>query len=499
MDLRATLTLKKHSKLASNSPVGSRGRIEVDRTSFARYAYWTSLVVLLTCLKSFHGLDSDEGGILGGAWDLLNGRELYTDSFQYVTPGSFYLVSWVWHVFWPDYHLAKMLGAVSILFTAVAIYYTSRLVVSKDHAFSYIAPVLYCLASVAWPTINYNTFNVVFLAWATYFCVRAVSTDSLPSIAAAGLFTGLSALFLQHKGIALFLAVLLFLLFSYSRDKKPFWIKGTALYVLFFLIPLMALLKWPTSILYEYQISFPLLHYSEVNRVSFVPFIVAIFYVVLLFIMLRDGLTRGMKLIFTVQVALLATSLQRTDLCHTLIVLFPILSLAAVAHAKTEKLQLSILIRYIYGGAAILAVLFVSLLATASLIVFPPFYDQTKGEALPLMQYIKNNCESFYAGPFLPGFYFEARRLNPTSYSGLLTKLNTVQQFARARAELQATRPRCAITNYAMVEKFSYDRNNPVDEFIRLNYEVAYAWGNFHVYRLRGTTSRPEIGASPGL
>lgn len=457
------------------------------------------MVVLLTFLHSHHGLDSDEGVVLEGAWGLLNGQELYTDSFQFVTPGSFYLVSWIWHMFWPDYHLAKMLGVASILFTAVAIYRTSRLVVSKDNAFSYIAPVMYCLASAVWPTISYHTFNVVFLAWATYFCVRAVSTDSLPSIAAAGLLTGLSTLFLQHKGMAFFFAVLLFLLFSYSRDKKPFWIRGAALYVLFFLAPLTALLRWPTSILFEDLFGFPLLHYVEVNRVSFVPFVMAVYYVALPFVVLRDGLTRGMKLLFTVQVALLATSLQRTDWSHTLIVLFPVLSLAAVTMAKIETVQFSKLTRYIYGGAAVLAALCVSLLATARLIVFPPFYDQPKNEALPLMQYIRNNCESFYAGPFLPGFYFEARRLNPISYPGLMTRMHTDQQFARARAELQAALPRCAITNYVMVEKFGYDQKNPVDEFIRLNYEFAYAWNDVQVYRLRDTASHPVIGTSPKL
>ena len=471
----------------------------MNRTSLAQYAYWTGLVVVLTLLNSTHGFNGDEGVVLEGAWGLMNGRALYTDSFQIATPGSFYLVSWIWHLLWPDYYLAKMLGAASNLFTAVAIYLTSRLVVSKDNTFSYIAPILYCLASVAWPTISYHTFNVAFLAWATYFCVRAVSTESLRNIAVAGLLTGFSALFLQHKGAAFFLAVLLFLLFSYSCDKKTFWIKGTALYVLFFLAPLTVLFKWPASILYEDLFNFPRLHYVEVNRVSFAPFIVTACYVALPFVILRDGLTREMKLLFTLQVALLATSLQRTDLSHTLIVMFPVLSLVAAAYAKTEKLQLSKLTRYIYSSAAILAALFVSLLATVILIVSPPFHDQTKSEALPLMQYISDHCESFYAGPFLPGFYFEARRLDPTYYSGFMTKMNTDQQFARARAELQAARPSCAVTNYEMVEKFGYDRQNPVDEFIRMNYEVAYTWKDIHVYRLRGKASHSGIDASPGL
>jgi hypothetical protein len=113
-----------------------------------------------------------------------------------------------------------------------------------------------------------------------------------------------------------------------------------------------------------------------------------------------------------------------------------------------------------------------------------PFYNFFKDDAKPLMQYIKENCKTLYAGPFLPGLYFETRSVNPIFYSALITSMNTEEQFMRASLELQKSKPSCAITYYAMVEKFHYNLNNPIDKFIKNNYEISYEWGDVNVYRL---------------
>lgn len=460
----------------------------------SQYGYWMGILILLVCLKSAHYFDSDEGLILEGAWGLLHGRELYTDSFQFVAPGSFYAVSWIWHLLSPDYAWAKMLGGAAVLLTAVAIFRISILV-GRNGVLNYVPPLVYSLASAIWPTINHNTFNVAFLAWAAFFCVRAVATGSLLDLAVGGVLTGLATLFLQHKGMAFFLAVLLFLLFLSVRERKPWVVKGAGLYVVFFLAPLVVLVKWPASVLLEDLVRFPLLHYREVNRVSFVPLLVAAFYTVLIFYMLRDRLTKGVLMLFAVQVILLATSLQRTDWSHVLILLFPVLSMAPAAYGKARAIQLSKLTRYTYNGAAIAAMVFVLTVAGVSLIVRPPFYDETRDVASALLTYVDKNCGSLYAGPFMPGMYYEARRLNPTPYPVLLTGLNTASQFARARAELQAVPPECAVVNYAMVRRFNYDRNNPVDDFIRMNYEPFYAYQNVLVYRLRVGISSSNVSS----
>ena len=284
-----------------------------------------------------HPIDSDEGIVLNGAWSLLHGRELYTDFFWYVTPGSFYLISWVWRAFWPDYQLAKLLGTISILLTAVAVFKISSIIAAKQIYVSYVAPVLYCAASFAWPTISYHTFNIVFLAWATYFSVRALANGSLTDIAAGGALTGIATLFLQHKGMAFFFAVEAFFLLAYGRSRKLFYMQGAALYAVFSLAPLTVLLKWPIATLSEALIEWPLYHYTEVARVSFAPLIIAATFCALLFFQLRNSLTPAILLIFTVQAALLATVLSRSDLTHTLIVMFPALSLARSGSAYTRR------------------------------------------------------------------------------------------------------------------------------------------------------------------
>jgi hypothetical protein len=441
--------------------------------------------------------------VLGGAWGLLHGRELYTDFFWWVSPGSFYLVSWMWRAFWPDYQLAKILGTISILFVAVAIFRTSAIIAGKHIYVSFVGPVLYCTASFSWPTISYHTFNIVFLAWAMYFSARALANGSLSDVAVSGVFTGIAILFLQHKGMAFFLAAVLFYLLAYSGSRKPFYMQGAALYVVFSLAPLTVLLKWPIAMLYENLISFPLHHYIEVARVSFAPLIIAAAYTALLFFLLRNKMTPVTRLIFTVQLALLATVLSRADVPHTLIVMFPALSLSGAAALTLGETPHTARLRSFLDRSGTILTIALSALATAIVMARPIFYDDTQDNALA---YIKKTCPTFYAGPFLPGLYFEARTLNPVSYPALLTNQNTDQQFKQAREELASAPPLCAITDYAMVKKFSYDTQNPVDAFIRLHYAPVRTFGGVQVHILKHSKtndsslreSMPSFGSRVG-
>ena len=113
-------------------------------------------------------------------------------------------------------------------------------------------------------------------------------------------------------------------------------------------------------------------------------------------------------------------------------------------------------------------------------------YDDTQDIALA---YIKKTCPTFYAGPFLPGLYFEARILSPVSYSDLVTNQNTDKQFKQTEEELASAPPLCAITDYTMVKRFSHDTQNPVDTFIRLHYAPARAFGGVQVHILKRSTT----------
>jgi len=101
--------------------------------------------------------------------------------------------------------------------------------------------------------------------------------------------------------------------------------------------------------------------------------------------------------------------------------------------------------------------------------LYPPRFFQ-ENEAI---SYIKDNCEGeyIYAGPFIPGFYFETKKLNPIKYSVLITDLNTKEHFSESKEQLKDKNPYCAVLNYAIVKKFDYNKNNEVDNYIFENYE----------------------------
>lgn len=462
----------------------SRDHIWITSSIGLKFAYWASLAIALIVFKSVHDLDSDEGVILEGAWSLLNGRKLYSESFQIIAPGSFYVVAWLWRIFGPDYYLIKALSSVGILLTGVAIYRTSRFFTSSESCFSYLAPVAYCLASFVWPTINHNTFNVGCLAWATYYCIKALLTRSPYSYAIAGALTGASILFLQHKGVVFFLTVLTFHTCLAAREKSLTLGKGALIYAAFSLFPLAALLNWPVSILYEQLINFPIHNYMKVNRVSYAPLLICGLYTVMAVLLLRRQITKPVVFLFIIQSVLLATTSQRTDLSHVLIMMFPLLALTPLMELKIKESDAAKLVRYVYAGMAIFAFTYIFAVAAFVISARPIFYDQMKAEAQPLLQYLERTCTTLYAGPFLPGIYFETKTPNRISFSLLLSTFNTEAHFRMARNELEASPPECAVLDYKMVEHFHHQKTNLVDEFIRAHYRLARTFRNVEVYVL---------------
>jgi hypothetical protein len=92
-----------------------------------------------------------------------------------------------------------------------------------------------------------------------------------------------------------------------------------------------------------------------------------------------------------------------------------------------------------------------------------------------------------YAGPWIPGLYFETRRTRPIRYPWLITGLHNEGQFLDSLKQLEATPPQCAAIEYETVRKFGYDLDNPVDRFFRTRYAVGFRFGSMTVYMLRAS------------
>src|SRR5688572_3578569 len=83
------------------------------------------LAAILLMLHGIHELDSDEGLILHGAWSIVNGRTPYIDFFEFVAPGSFYLVAGAWRLAGESYWSAKSIGVAAIAAASWAVYRTA--------------------------------------------------------------------------------------------------------------------------------------------------------------------------------------------------------------------------------------------------------------------------------------------------------------------------------------------------------------------------------------
>ena len=86
---------------------------------------------------------------------------------------------------------------------------------------------------------------------------------------------------------------------------------------------------------------------------------------------------------------------------------------------------------------------------------------------------IRARCQDsnyIYSGPFFPNIYSESKMLNPSPYSYLITGHQTEEDFLKAMGSLKKHKPSCAILGYKAVERFGYDKNNYLDNYIFENY-----------------------------
>lgn len=434
------------------------------RLLWKRYWWWFPLVLLLCLLHSSHPLDSDEGVTLNGAWEILQHRRLYLDFFEFIPPGSFYLLAGWWHLLPVSYLSAIMLALLLTIVSGAGIYrLTQRLGVEK---WQWLPVLLFFLSSVFWRPLNHNAFALPFLIWSvvTYHHALNSKTKSL-AFFAAGLLAGITCLFLQHKGLALLATYFVYSVILITK-KKISLLQLTMLLV-GITLPIALLCLWRSpSLLFNHLILFPLHNYPETNVVSFTPWIYATVIACLLYIYLRF-VTKHTQLLFLLilQLVLLLSVVVRTDLSHLVPLLFPLyilISLTLQQVCKLYKISVSLIALIIYGTIAI----------TLSYLQHYPVLT-TSNPAL--YKAVATLCpkDSLYAGPFMPGLYFEFKKTNHLPYSILITRQQTEDQFAEAARLLAANPPQCAVLNYDIVEKFGYTTNNPVDAFFARHYRLA--------------------------
>ena len=242
-------------------------------------------------------------------------------------------------------------------------------------------------------------------------------------------------------------------------------------------------LKWSPKLLYENLIIFPFVNYIETNVISFNLFF---FFLIALFlaIFLLKNKDIKVKFLLYLQFFLLLATIPRPDIYHISLIVFPLLALLPLILVEINLVKNYF--KYLSLSIVCFLIFIVISPSLNHIIYYNPFYSFISN---PILADINNNCPKktdIYAGTFIPGIYFETKKLNPTPFSFLITNFNTKEQFLKTREYLKKNKPQCAVLNYKIVEKFNYNKNNVVDAYIRDNYELIKKEGNILLYKFKG-------------
>jgi len=434
---------------------------------------WLFLLFLLFFFGLKTVCNSDEGVILSGAWNLFNKKKLYIDFFEFIPPGSFYFVFWLWKIFKPSFLITKLFSIFLFFLSGIGIYKISNLI--KKTNFNFFSVVVFSCIGIFSPLINHNAYNLLLLIWASYFFLKGIESRNNKYFIFSGLFSGFSILVLQQKGLLFVIGSLFFLFLTAIIQKNITYLKNACFYLLFSIIPLSLLLKWSMVLLYENLILFPTEHYSTINKLSYYPIFISLGIIFLMFFIFKKNIK--IYYLLLIQIFLLLSTIPRDDLYHISIISFPLLALLPYLIIKINKKNIILKIHY---NLLLFFILYLTLSYFLSLMFFFCF-NYKKIDIQIINNYIANNCygEYLYAGPFIPGIYLETKKLNPSPYDTLFTKLNPNSHFIETKQALEKYKPDCVILNYKMLKKFKYNKNNPLDIYIEKKYKIIKQIDNF--------------------
>ncbi len=292
---------------------------------FKKLLPWFIFAIALVLLHWRYELNADEGVILNSAWDIINGRKLYVDTFEFIAPGGPYLIAGWWQIVGASYAGARALSLALLLSAAYALYLTSSLF--NINRWRLLAPALFILVSVFWQPINHNTFNIVAIIWGLYFIFKYFKKPTLLSnVFLSGFCFGISVLMLQHKGLISAILVGLIVVLRTIHDKN--FLHSVGAYIGGLIIPLIPLFMfWPLQVLYKNLILFPALSYQAVNMLPLTLWAGTLAALLLIFALSARATKPETKeclfMLCIVSVFLLISSLVRPDGNHVLLAVSP--------------------------------------------------------------------------------------------------------------------------------------------------------------------------------
>lgn len=434
--------------------------------------FWLLLSLFLFGLHwpSNH-FNSDNGLFLGGAWSLFNGQEIYRDFFSFTAPGSFYLILAIWRLFGVSYPLVLL---ISIFFLGLSAVLVFKLGNFLGRPVAYLAASLFVCSTIYWPIITAHNYALFFVLAAAYLFISGWLAEDRRRILLSALLSGFAIIFLQTIGLVLAGALFFWLLFFNFYNQKfrttiiLFWpLVSLPVASLFF--------KWSPSLLFERLVSFPFFQYSKALNNNYFLLACSFGCLLIVWYFLRREKIIVLNFLSYLQAALLLTVYSLPDYYHLSFVAAPFLIIISYLLFKFYQ---TINWRRSSGRKALFSFLvFMGSLFYLSniyyLFLLKASYPQPQTDQL--IPFLKEHCHSpyIYAGPFIPFIYWETRKLPASSFHWLITNHHTAAQFYLASEEIKKHAPDCAVLYYQGVEKYHYNQDNPVDNYLKQNYKTA--------------------------
>lgn len=423
-------------------------------------------------LQGDYILKSDEGLILNGAWKIYNNQKIYADFFEYIPPGTFYIVFFIIKFFGPSYLAIKSFFILFWLFSAFLIYKIYLLISPrKDYAvisaFSWLA-----ISTVASPLINHNFLSSLFSIITIYLTLRLLDQKSWYNALSVGLFASLTFYFLQTKGLVIILASLGVTVFYLQAKER---VKSLAYYAIgLFVVFLISIFLWGREVFINpYLIKD---FYYSVNELDFYTIFCFLLYLVFSLAVSWATFVKNRKIgpLLIFHFLLLFSIINSFAVLHILIISFAFL---IIFYNFIEIYFLEY-----WQNKFIILVLCFSLFTviTGLIISFGNKLELSIKSAI-IMEDLRRNIrgESFFAYPYLPNLYFELK--SQDNY--FVETIEGTNKFLEKKfLILQSKRPEFVVTNYAAIKSLKVEHNS-IDDYIKNNYYLIKDYGPIELWQ----------------
>ncbi|MBI2841625.1 MAG: glycosyltransferase family 39 protein [Acidobacteria bacterium] len=182
-------------------------------TRASRPAYWLHglFLIVITFLFSFHYRLSlpafDEGLYYQEAQRMLHGEVIYRDFFEFVTPGTFFFIKWIFEIF--GEHIVAVRYGLFVLYlleTWLIFWLGIRLLRRPSLAYLPALLFVYLAKYDAWWSVQHHVLSHFTAVATAYFLVRSLDEDKLWLGFCSGLSVGCALCITQHLGVLLFVA-----------------------------------------------------------------------------------------------------------------------------------------------------------------------------------------------------------------------------------------------------------------------------------------------------